>query len=63
MTADSYLVIRCDGTENLGGPCDEEWSHPVHVATHTELRRHLKARGWRRTRDGRDLCPDCARHA
>jgi hypothetical protein len=56
MTADAYLVIRCDHVDG-GEECDEEWGHPVRVANHTELRRHLKAKGWTRSR-GKDFCPD-----
>lgn len=60
MTAETYHAIRCDQHTN-GERCGEEWGHPVRVANHRELRRHLKDRGWRRTRDGRDLCPDHAK--
>ncbi|MEU6342180.1 hypothetical protein ABZ883_14710 [Streptomyces sp. NPDC046977] len=57
MTADAYLTIRCDDSA-----CDAEGSWPVRhdPHTHRELRRLLKGHGWRRTRDGRDLCPDHA---
>lgn len=60
MTADAYLVLRCDAADETesDGFCCAEGSHPGRVANHTELRRHLKARGWRRTRAGEDLCPD-----
>lgn len=56
MTADAYLVIRCDHRTD-GEGCDAEWGHAVRVANHTELRRHLKDRGWTRGR-GKDFCPD-----
>jgi hypothetical protein len=56
VTADAYLVILCDGDG-----CEEPEGHwPVRFEPHThqQLRRLLKEqRGWRRTRDGRDLCP------
>lgn len=59
MAADAYLIILCDHRD-----CEAPEGHwPVRFEPHThrELRRLLKAeRGWRRTRDGRDLCP---RHA
>lgn len=58
MTADAYLTIRCDRSG-----CDVEGHWPVRHEPHThrELRRLLKEhRGWRWTRDGRDLCPEHA---
>jgi hypothetical protein len=64
MSAEIYLAIHCDhlAPGDTGQPerCNTEWSHPTYVATHRELRRHLKKHGWRRTRDGRDLCPEHA---
>lgn len=55
MTADVYLVVLCDRAG-----CNTEGHWPVRFTPHThrELRRLLKTRGWRRTRDGRDLCPE-----
>ncbi|GLP64262.1 hypothetical protein TUSST3_08820 [Streptomyces sp. TUS-ST3] len=65
MTADAYLVVRCDGPDatdaGLDGECVAEGTWPIRhdPYTHRELRRLLKQhRGWRRTRDGRDLCPN-----
>lgn len=66
MTADAYLVLRCDAPDDtdagLDGDCVAEGSWPVRFEPHThrELRRLLKTHGWRRTRDGRDFCPDHA---
>lgn len=60
MSAEMTLSIRCDHQDSAGEQCGTEWGHPTRVDTHRELRRHLKDRGWRRTRDGRDLCPDHA---
>jgi hypothetical protein len=60
MTADAYLIVHCNATDpsSSDGQCDSEGHWPVRVANHRELRRLLKAeRGWRWTRDGRDLCP------
>jgi hypothetical protein len=62
VTADAYLVLRCDAADETesDGRCGGEGSWPVRFEPHTHrtLRRLLKARrGWRRTRDGRDLCP------
>ncbi|MEO3976793.1 hypothetical protein [Streptomyces sp. CAU 1734] len=63
MTADSYLVIRCDGTDpsECDNRCGAEGTWPIRVWTHAELRRLLRTeRGWsRRYRPSRDLCPDC----
>lgn len=59
MSAETYLAVRCDHRDDAGERCDTEWSHPTRVDTHRELRRHLKARGWRFGRR-RDLCPDHA---
>lgn len=58
MTADAYLIVVCDGPDC---PAPEaHWPVRFEPHTHRELRRLLKAkRGWRRTRDGRDFCPDC----
>ena len=66
MTADAYLVLRCDAPDDtdagIDGDCMAEGSWPIRFEPHThrELRRLLKGRGWRWTRDGRDLCPDHA---
>lgn len=58
MTADSYLVIRCDGD---GCHAETHWPVRFEPHTHRELRRLVKQRdGWRFTRNGRDLCPDHA---
>jgi len=62
MSADAYLVLRCDH-DQAGNGCYAEAHWPVRFEPHThrELRRLLKQRdGWRFTRDGRDLCPDHA---
>jgi hypothetical protein len=56
VSADSYLIILCDqpGCEFP----EAHWPVRFEPHTHRELRRLLKEhRGWRRTRDGRDLCP------
>jgi hypothetical protein len=65
VTADAYLVLRCDAADDsdagIDGDCVAEGTWPVRFEPHThrELRRLLKVhRGWRRTRDGRDICPD-----
>lgn len=65
MSAGAYLVIRCDAADDTAfdSRCGSEGHWPVQLEPHThqELRRLLKTeRGWRRTRDGRDLCPDHA---
>jgi hypothetical protein len=63
VTADAYLVLRCDAAEKseFDGRCGAEGTWPVRFEPHThrELRRLLKTeRGWRRTRAGEDLYPD-----
>ncbi|MDF2710618.1 MAG: hypothetical protein K0R62_6270 [Nonomuraea muscovyensis] len=70
MTADAYLVIRCEATDEtsngVDGDCVAEASWPIRFEphNHTELRRLIKEqRGWdRQRRDGRlvDLCPEHA---
>lgn len=62
MSADAYLVLRCDHDRD-GAGCNAETHWPVRFEPHThrELRRLVKQRdGWRFTRDGRDLCPEHA---
>ena len=54
MSAAAYLVIRCD---ECG---DREAGTPFEARTHREVLAYNRAAGWRWTRDGRDLCPDCA---
>lgn len=57
MTADAYLVVRCDGSDCIA---EAHWPVRFDPHTHRELRRLLRTeRGWTRRRDGRDLCPDC----
>lgn len=53
-------LIWCDHVNSAGARCDRERGAPIATFTATELRRYLRTRGWRRTRDGRDLCPDHA---
>ncbi|MFE5718568.1 hypothetical protein [Streptomyces erythrochromogenes] len=65
MTAGIIPTIRCDYTGETGSDdgdaeCDREWFAPVTMPHHRTLRAWLRARGWRRLRDGRDLCPDHA---
>ena len=65
MTADAYLVLRCDGRDSSGGECDAETHLPVRTASHTELRRIRRADGWRtrRSRSGGPLFDFCPNHA
>jgi len=56
MSADAYLIVLCDRPDC---ECPEgHWPVRFEPHNHRELRRLLKTRGWRRTRDGRDLCPE-----
>jgi len=59
MTAGVIPTIRCDHDTD-GEQCDVEWFAPVTMPHHRALRAFLRDQGWRRTRDGRDLCPDHA---
>ncbi|MER7623896.1 hypothetical protein [Streptomyces sp. NPDC126503] len=60
MTAGVIPVIRCDYRDADGEQCDRERGAPVHMPHHRALRAFLREQGWRRRRDGRDLCPDHA---
>ena len=54
MSATAVLMILCDECE------DAEIGTPFAARTHREVRAHNKRVGWRRTRNGRDICPTCA---
>ncbi|WP_458089365.1 hypothetical protein [Streptomyces malaysiensis] len=44
-----YVSITCDVEDSgLGAP-----------KTATEARQRIRSSGWHRTRDGRDICPNC----
>lgn len=58
MTA--YAVIACDARVPGLGQCMTEDSPPGSPQDPSEARRRLAREGWRRTRDGRDLCPEHA---
>jgi hypothetical protein len=54
VTAVSIPLIRCN-------ECGErEVGTPFPARNHREVRKHNRPCGWRFTRDGRDLCPDCS---
>lgn len=56
----AYVVIACDAETVPGERCMTEDS-PIGLPQYaTEARARLAREGWRRTRDGRDLCPDHA---
>ncbi|MFF4661982.1 hypothetical protein [Streptomyces sp. NPDC001282] len=59
MSAVVIHMVRCDA-EIADETCGTERFWPLPVAHHRELRAHLRKQGWRRTHDGRDLCPDHA---
>jgi len=54
-----YVSIVCEATTPGAGRCWTEDSPPGEARSATEARRRLKREGWHRTRDGRDICPDC----
>lgn len=55
----AYSVIACDAETSPGERCMSEDSPLGIPKSATEARRRLAREGWRRTRDGRDICPDC----
>ena len=55
----SYAVIACDAETSPGSQCMAEDSPVGLPKSATDARRRLAREGWRRTRDGRDICPDC----
>ncbi|MCY0946318.1 hypothetical protein [Streptomyces antarcticus] len=57
MTAGNIPTISCDFTDEAATECDQEWFSPVSMPHHRALRAWLRERGWRRLRDGSDLCP------
>ncbi|MCU1613691.1 MAG: hypothetical protein JWO98_1231 [Frankiales bacterium] len=60
MSAAAYHVIRCDGRIGEGCGADAEIGTSFEARNVTQVRAHAKkVSGWRRTRDGRDLCPEC----
>ncbi|QQN79756.1 MULTISPECIES: hypothetical protein [Streptomyces] len=54
-----YVTVVCEGETSPGERCWAEDSPLGDPRTASEARRRLAAAGWRRTRDGRDLCPAC----
>ncbi|MER8236107.1 hypothetical protein [Streptomyces sp. NPDC094049] len=61
MTAGIIPTIRCDFIgDTRDKTCDQEWFAPVTMPHHRALRAWLRACGWRRLPDGRDLCPEHA---
>ena len=60
MSAGDIPTIRCDHHDPAGEQCDAERFAPVTMPHHRALRAFLRDQGWRRRRDGRDLCPDHA---
>ncbi|MFD3333561.1 hypothetical protein ACFWV1_13075 [Streptomyces sp. NPDC058700] len=60
MSAGVIPTIRCDHIDAEGEQCDSERFAPVTMPHHRALRAFLRDQGWRRRRDGRDLCPDHA---
>lgn len=55
----AYVVIACDAAVPGLGRCMSEDSGFGAPRTATTARALLRRGGWRRTRDGRDICPDC----
>jgi hypothetical protein len=55
----SYATIVCDVEETSVGRCMSEGTTLALSSTATVVRDYLRGQGWHRTRDGRDICPDC----
>jgi hypothetical protein len=56
----AYITIACDAERTPGDRCMAEDSPPGSASrTGTAARTRLRREGWRHTRDGRDICPDC----
>jgi hypothetical protein len=54
-----YVSITCDNEDTDVGPCMSEDSPLGFPQTATDARQRLRSSGWHRTRDGRDICPNC----
>jgi len=54
-----YVSLVCEATSPETGRCWTEDSPLGAPQTATAARRELHKQGWHRTRDGRDICPDC----
>jgi hypothetical protein len=54
-----YVSLVCDVEDTDVGPCMSEDSGPGFPKTATAARLVLSRQGWHRTRDGRDICPNC----
>ncbi|WP_372344651.1 hypothetical protein [Streptomyces sp. KL116D] len=54
-----YVSLVCDVQDTDAGPCMTEDCGPGFPQSATAARRILQPQGWHRTRDGRDICPDC----
>lgn len=63
MSVTKQVTIWCDGPGINGAETCFAWEYgDSGVNDATFVRRDLRKRlGWRRTRDGHDLCPDCVR--
>jgi hypothetical protein len=54
-----YVTLTCDVKDTPIGWCMSEDSGPGFPKSATDARRVLHQQGWHRTRDGRDICPNC----
>lgn len=54
-----YVSLVCNATLPAGDRCWTEDTPPGEAQSATEARRRLGQQGWHRTRDGRDICPNC----
>jgi hypothetical protein len=54
-----YVSITCDVEDTDFGPCMSEDSGLGAPKTAAQARHRIRGSGWHRTRDGRDICPNC----
>lgn len=61
MSTYAYRVLRCDADPYPGREqqCVAEQGAPLDDWSFHQLRKWLRDQGWHRTRDGRDICPNC----
>jgi hypothetical protein len=57
MSAFRRAFLFCDAPRDDNGPFDDS-SVPA-AETVADARSAARLQGWHRTRDGRDICPDC----
>lgn len=61
MTAHRTVFISCDGTENLGAPCENsvDLDRVSQNRTAAQAREAARKEGWHTAPGGKDFCPEC----